>query len=347
MRFLRTVCLSGLVGLVSAAGSVEAQVSTIIGPSLGYTPDSRGVVISPIVGVAGASLLADSLTLNAGIRQAIVSPKHNYALAIGNTNNQAVVIDLTSVDLPVIPIDGAQGPPDLLAVSPAGSTAAVFYAGSGAIQVIQGLPGSPRVTSQFDASRISGAATLLSISDDGTVAIVKFADADGPSLWALNASGSVSRLAVDQPSAVAFFVNRTDAIVSDDATRSARLLMDAGGAATQIPLASNLDGMNGFFSSLASSDDGGRVFLADASSQSVAVVDVQTGQAVVLSCGCKPEGFYRLNGNSIFRLNAASANLIMVLDASGPNPRLVVIPPRVIDDPPQEPQDKHRERKTL
>ena len=94
----------------------------------------------------------------------------------------------------------------------------------------------------------------------------------------------------------------------------------------QVPLVSAINGMAGF-SSIAASDDGGRVFLEDGQSGNIAIVDVQTRTSVVVACGCRPTGFYHLKGNSIFGLSEASQQPIRVLDASSRVPRIVFIPP--------------------
>jgi len=160
--------------------------------------------------------------------------------------------------------------------------------------------------------------------------LVKTTTDQGSGLWVINSSGAVSRLPVAQPSAAAFFANKEDAIVSDDATQSAFIVMDAGRAAIQVPLVSAIDGMTGF-SSIAASDDGGKVFLQDGSSGKVAIVDVQTRTWNVVGCGCQATGLMRLKGNSVFRFANASTQPVMVLDASGIEPRIVVVPPpRVI-----------------
>ena len=68
----RFICF-GLVGLLSAAGIVAAQ-SSIEGPILGFIPDNDGTLIWPIIGVPGASILADPIKFNADVRGAVISP---------------------------------------------------------------------------------------------------------------------------------------------------------------------------------------------------------------------------------------------------------------------------------
>src|SRR5581483_4534227 len=124
---------------------------------------------------------------------------------------------------------------DLIAISPSGSAAAVYDEQSRSVQVVGGLPGSPQVVGQFDASGITGHATALAISDDATVALVKFMDSDAVSAWILNRNGS-SPVLLDAPAGFAFFPHRNDAVVTDGRSRSVFVIQDAGNANTQIPL---------------------------------------------------------------------------------------------------------------
>jgi hypothetical protein len=324
MRLLQRLLCMTLTAL-TAASSVQAQSSSINGPFLGFTSGMGGTAISPIIGIPGASILADSLPLGTGILGTVIAPSQDYAVALRTGDTQIVVIDLLAGQMtPVAAVN-----PDglVIAISPSGSAAAVYDSGSGSIQIIVHPRQSPQVIQQFDASGIAGRASAIAVSDDGAVVLAKFVDSGGAGLWMLNSSGAVQRLPVDQPSAVTFFSNRQDAVVSDDATQSARIIMDAGQTAAQVPLVSAIDGMAGF-SSIAASEDGGRVFLADAKSGNIATVDVQTGQFVVVPCGCQPAGFYRLKGSSIFSLNEASQQPIRALDASSNQPRIVITPPK-------------------
>ncbi len=326
MRLLENLICLGLIGAVGAVANVQGQTRAVNGPTLGFTPNISGSAISPVIGIPGASLMTDHLALDTEIRAARVAPKQNYAFALRNDDAQPVAIDLTGALPQTVVISGARPAPALIALSPSGSAAAMFDAESKTIQVIIGLPRSPQIVHEFNLGTDAVRATSLHVSDDGSVALIKLMGVDGTGLWALSASGSFSRLPIDQPSAATFFTNRNDAIVSDNASQSAFIIMDAGGAATQVPLTAAIDGMQ-TFSSIAASDDGSRVFLADANSGNIALVDVQTRRATVIDCGCQPSGFYRMNGKSVFRLMDASASPISVLDASGSQPRIVFVAP--------------------
>jgi hypothetical protein len=318
-----SVCCALICGL-SISATVEAQSHAITGPFLGFIPDSSGAAISPIVGIPGASILADPMGLNLGIRNSVISPKQNYAIALRGQDARATVIDFTANQLTDIP--GAQTSADLISISPTGSAAALYASATSTVQVITSLPQMPQVVGQFDTSAIPGYAKAVSISDDAAFVLMTFVDSGKASVWVLGASGPAWRLPVDSPTAATFLANRRDVIVSDDSTQTTFAVLDIGGAGTQVPVVAGIDGIASV-SSLAASEDGARMFLADGTSGNVAIVDLQTGVSSVLQCGCIPSGFFPLKGNSIFRLGNASHDPVMVLDASSAVPRIVVIPP--------------------
>jgi hypothetical protein len=136
----------------------------------------------------------------------------------------------------------------------------------------------------------------------------------------------MQRLPVDQPAGAAFFVNRTDAIIADDSNHTAFIATNAGRTTALVPLISNVDGIDSI-SKIAVSEDGTRILLGDTHSGNVAIVDMETRASVLVSCGCELTGLHRLRGNSVFRLTNASDQPIMMLEAAGSEPRVVIVPP--------------------
>jgi hypothetical protein len=334
MHLSQGFVLTGLtIGVLIAASSgvpaiLQAQSSGISGPILGFIPDGAGTSIRPILGIPGASILGNRLPLDVDIRGAVLSPKQDYAIAARGEDAQVIMIDLADSATVVRPLPISHPGADLIAVSPTGSAAAVYCHESKTVHVIGRLPQAPELISEFDASSIDGQAMSLAVNDDGTIALVKFVDATGPGLWVLASSGGPWRVSLDRPSAAAFFPNRRDAIVTDDATRSVFLILDVDRAAIRVPLIYADENVTGF-SSISASEDGRRVFLADAGSGQITIVDVETRTTVQASCQCRLAGLHRLNGTAIFRLSEPSLEPVMVLDASSDPPRIVVIPPDV------------------
>jgi hypothetical protein len=326
-----SMCMHLIIAILSigAFGGpllLRAEPQFIGGPILGFIPDAGGTAIRPVLGIPGASVLGERLELDVDIRGAVISPRQDYAIASRLADAQAVVIDVGADPPAVTPVTGVHPGVELIAVSPSGSVAAVYDHPSGTVQVIGGLPHNAAVVAEFDTSIISGRAAGLAISDDGTLALMKVVESDDAGLWVLGSSNGPGRISLDRPSAAAFFPNRDDAVVTDDAARSAFLMMDIGHAGTLVPLVSAADRIEAF-SSVSVSEDGRRVFLADAGSGIIATVDVETRTSNFASCQCRPTGLYRLSGNSIFRLTEPSGDPITILDASSSDPRIAIIPP--------------------
>jgi hypothetical protein len=328
MRFsVNSIHISLIVGVLAVAAlNVEAQSPVIQGPILGFISDSAGVRIWPVIGIPGAAMLADRLQFETEIRGAVISPKQDYAIAVRAEDTQGIVIDIAANPPVIVPVAGLSPGADVIAISPTGSAAAVYDQESKTVQVIGDLPHAPGLVWQFDTSSIPGRGTALSVSDDATIVLAKFVDTASVGLWALNSSGASWRIPLDGPSTATFFPSRLDAVIVDEATQTAFLVVDVGNTATQIPLISSPAGVD-HFSGASTSEDGRRVFLADAKSGNIAIVDVESGISSLVSCQCRPTGLHRLRGTSIFQLNDASREAVAVLDASSDEGRILLIPP--------------------
>src|SRR5262249_31842727 len=149
----------------------------ISGPIIGFATDSGGTVIRPLIGVPGAAVLADQLKLEADIRNAVISPSQDYAIAVRSDDGNVVLVTLTA-NPQVTPIVKAYRNPSVVGISPVGSSAAIYDAVGRRIQVIGHLPGAAEIIYDFDLSAAAGRATAMVVSDDGTIALLTFVDDD-------------------------------------------------------------------------------------------------------------------------------------------------------------------------
>lgn len=313
------------LGLAGGLAGASAQWAPWIdGPSMGFVPDSAGSVIRPIRGIPGAASLGAPIDIGVAFRGAVISPRHDYAIAVRDSDGRAIVVDLSSVEPAVRPL-GIDGEADLIAVSPTGSVVAVYNQSSASVHVVEG-PESLRVEgSVFNVSGVPGEASGLAISDDGDVAIVRFADGGRSGLWTLSATGIPRRILVESAGAMTFLPGRRDAVVVDDAVGTASIVIDVRRRAIRVPLVFAPGGVSGF-SSVSADRDGSRVFLADRVSGVVAIVDLDTRTPVWIDCSCRPMGLDPLKGPSIFRLGTFSDGPLAVLDASL-DPTIRIVPP--------------------
>src|SRR5215471_4217885 len=121
--------------------------STINGPVLGYVEDPDGASIQPIQGVLGASVVGEPLVFDSEIRNAVISPKQNYALAVRTESGEAVLIRLGSDAVSVESLGGVRAGANLIAVSPSGKAAALFGP-DGTLQSVRQLPDAPELVLQ-------------------------------------------------------------------------------------------------------------------------------------------------------------------------------------------------------
>jgi hypothetical protein len=325
MRFLQR--LSGtaiLIGLFT--GCVWAQEQSFSRPVLGFTVDQTSSSISPILGVVGASVVDQRLDFGFEIRNSVISPEHNYALALRSEDQKILVFNpLESPTVLEVAPELHPGP-GLIAISPKGTAAAFLNHASGFLQVFSGMPNLPEKVYEFDTSVIPGEATALAVSDDGNVVLINFADGDALSntAWVTSSNGSLWAVPSSHVSSMSFLPRRREAIFSDAETQEVFLVIDLDGAGNRIPLIS-FDRPAGTAMNVAASQDARSFFIVSAGFPEVTVVDAETHAVTAIDCSCSPTSLERLKENALL-LDKPPADLLHVLDLSGPEPRIVVIP---------------------
>ena len=163
------------------------------------------------------------------------------------------------------------------------------------------------------------------MSDDAQLAILNVKEGENFVLWRSHQRtclGSPPRRFVG----TSFVFGRRDAWVADSASHEVFMLQSLDLQPARLP---------GFvfpettapFAGIASSRDGRTLFVTQRGSDSITMLDLESGTPSVLSCGCNAAGLFPLKGGSLFRVNALLDGPITVLDASSANARIVLIPP--------------------
>src|SRR5437867_6777931 len=98
----------------------QDEPPSINGPVLGFVADANGATIQPIIGVLGASVVGRPLALDSEIRNAVISPKQNVALATRGENAEVVLIRLGVDSVTMTYLDAVRTGADLIAFSPSG-----------------------------------------------------------------------------------------------------------------------------------------------------------------------------------------------------------------------------------
>ena len=284
----------------------SANAGGIGGPVVGYVPEPAAQAVRPILGIPGASLMGERVPVGLEMRAAVISPQHDYMLAV-SADGSVNVVDLR--DVPVArAIEGARGA-SRIALSPAGGRA-VLLAGS-ALQMIEGLPAQPAVAATVEA----GDAGAFAVSDDGTLLFES-----GGTLFAVAPGGEARPVPfAGQASLIAFLEGTRDALVAGRDDNQVALIRDVTGAPAYRRLAGASEGID---APVGLAFANGRALVA--SRNSVVAIDVETGAAATTACGCAVTGLERMRGKTIYRASDLGAGPLWLFDSA--ENRFVFVP---------------------
>jgi hypothetical protein len=306
--------------LALAAASTTAFPASLEGPRMGMVFDSSMRALRPILGIPGAAVMGDPLKTTLDLRRVSISSQRDFALAAQGEHNEVVVLRFEHAPLTSTLVQGAHHGPDQMVFSPGGRVAAIHYKDGNRIQVLGGLPISPKV---MDELYLSGSAlpSALAVGNDNTVLA-----AVGSSVYWVTHSGEVPVLkGLSRVSAITLTTAHL-ALVADAGTNQIHRLQNLTTALETDILAGAAQGIAAPVA-VAISSDSRSAFVANGKSGMVAILDLQ-GKAptMKIACGCKLTGLDRLNGDNLFRLTEPSNKPMWVLEASAKETRVVFVP---------------------
>ena len=295
---------------------LDAQPAAVKIPGLGFAWDGRSNQIRPIHGIPGAAILGEGAGQTA-YTSAVISPRHDLALAISAGTSKVRLIHLASGVAQDVPeIDAA---PFRLVFSPSGTAALAM---GSKLQLLTGLTGSLTVQ-DLALPPNAGDLTAIALSDDGQLVLLATRSGDTASTWLLAPGMSPLQAALPGPIAAASF---------QPGAREA-FALDPDGAIYQI-LNSSIPGevrqLHPGSSQTAGSvavrlsADGKHIYTANRTG-TAAVFDVDAASIVAVDCGCTPTGIEPLTPN-LFRITEISDRPVMLFDVSTPTPRVWFVP---------------------
>jgi hypothetical protein len=292
---------------LSLCGALTAQVG---GPFLGYVPD--GTRIRPMYGLPAAGAIGAAIA-SRDFSHISVAPQHYFALVTAaDTGEVLVAEEVLTGGFALTPVPGAASSPDILAISPGGSSAVLWFPLTGKLQIVTGLPHSP-VVRTIDASFLNASPLSIAISDDGQWAAGLWSSG----VYAFGPSSVVIPLQTDPGViALAFFHNNHDLALAT-ASR-ATTIADVGGA-TQMSVLYDYSALGLSPRAIAASFDNRTTVVADSSGRLL-----NLASATVSDCGCSPTGLYGLGG-ALFRLNAPGRHELKLFDAA--QGAVLIVPP--------------------
>ena len=268
----------------------------IASPRLGFVPE--GFHIRTMQGIPAAGAIGAILETGRNLALITISPRQNYILARDADTGEVVLVTPAAGTLATTSVvAGAAANPDSIAVSPSGSSAVLWFNSTNRAQIVSGLPAAPSIR-EIDAGVIN--AWPIAVSDDGNwIAAGAFGGTGG---YLFAGDGSMTTLPIgDRVIGLTFFYNR-DALAI--ATPSQILTTDPVSAGPPVQVGSlNPESNSGDFTvvDLAVSSDNQRIVAAEGTG--LTTINLATGVASTLDCGCQFEGLFGLGG-SIFRITS-------------------------------------------
>jgi hypothetical protein len=281
-------------------------------PSLGYVYDDNSKAIRQISGVPGAASLDTTVPSGTSLNSAFV---HSRAqLAIANAKDGGVALVQWTGTPQVTAISSALSHVTLAAFSRSGDGAAISDGTT--VEVWSGLTNTLTNTPALGATFTpDGGVTAVAINDSGTVV-------------AANGSGSVVLLGDNARvlatggawTALVFLPNGNDLLAADGAGQTLTLIQDVQNtaAASVVLTVSEKPG------ALAVSGDGSLAALGLA--DNVTIVNLASGAANSIACGCQAARFDLLVGNLVARIIDAQTGSELLLDGDSAQPRIGSLP---------------------
>lgn len=311
------------IALILASAPVVCRGETAVaGPLLGYLWDQQAAGLRPILGIPGSSILGSTLNAGAGLTKVEVSPRQDYGLGLSSDLQQLILLDLRSGAPSSQAIGAAGSGLERIVLSPTGAWAGLYYSDIRSVQIISGLPDAPSLTGTADLSSLPGVLTAIAISDQDGLVMAAVSQGDAGSVFAVS-PGAAPRFiaALGRASAISFVDGSQDALIADYDRNELLLIRNVTGSADRLVLAGPNDGISKPVA-ISAERNGQRVFAAVETGVVVLGLD---GAPAVLPCSCSPSGLYRLQGSSVFRLNEASGNPLLLLDAGAAGPRILFV----------------------
>jgi len=304
--------------LLVMPGLMLAETS-IGGPVAGYVADPSNTVVRAILGVPGAFGFSDPLALPEGIARVRVAPGRDFALA-ERGSGAPVVLHLSDGSVNnMTPVDGAMPSADWVAFSPGAAAAVLFSSTSARLQILTGLPDSPAVALDLDATTLPEQPLSAAVSDDGGTLLV----ASGRRVYL------VPRGAATQPVlsagaivSMAILPGGSGAVVADRNTGSIHLLQNLPSAPAERVLVSGMLGVGKLYPS----GDGTAVYVSQPGIEAVSAVDLTSGEVRTFPTGAAPVALVPLRNRDTFLISAKPGQPGWIFFRDGDAGRSVFIP---------------------
>jgi len=302
-----------LLALFTAGVSLAA--GPISRPVAGYATDSSRTQLRTIFGVPGAFGFSDPLPLPDGVAKIRLAPGQQYALVDRAGTSPAILFLSNGTVDRLVPLDGVMSTADWIAFSSGARSALLFASRTNRFQVLSGLPDSPHVLAELDATFLPESPEIGMVSEDGSLVLV----ASGPALYRLSSGAPQIVLSAPDIRSIALLHSDRDAAVS--ANDAVQLVRNVAGRPEATILAAGLHDLGTIYRS----SDGQSLF-AVLSQAGVASIDLATGDVSTFPTSVAAVSLMPLRNRDTFLISARPHQPGWVFYRDGAAGRTVFVP---------------------
>ncbi len=305
MKRFALVFGSAAVTLLAQASNANSggTSSSFSVPMLGFVSSQSPAQLRPILGIPGSARLGNPLSLPASVTRIHVAPGQAFALVEEGPSHPLSIVSLQGLaletrTLAAAPISGAMSQIDLLAFSPSGRSAVTYSRQTNQLQVLAGLPKSPRVALNFESLVIPAPLQKLAVSDDAAMVLLSN---DAGSVYSVSRGMALSAVHYSPDiSALEFIAHTPDALIFDRSLNAASFLHDSKIKPVALgPTAAGLCQPEAGVSTA----DGRTILVACPAQHAILSVDRASGLTRVHHMSNAPTALNRLRADDVFLMS--------------------------------------------
>ncbi len=299
------------------------------GPASGFPVRSNAGHTAGI-GTSGAATPGRSIRLRIPLEHVWFAPGADFALAqISGGRGLALLTKLATA--PVVTRLQVPPAPALVAFSPSGDSAALFYPNPARLLILAGLPDVPRAGWEFQLAAVEEGLAALAVSDGGQAVLAAAATAPAP-VWMVTPQAGQQLLYTASRFVSLTFLNRSlDAAIAGGLEGEVVLLRNSEGNAQIVTLDAAAEILKHPVG-IAAAADNRTLFVANADPPAIAILPADGTHYSTLKCRYSPTRLERMLAGSVYRISDAGHGTVWLFDAAPANSRILFLP----DKPPGE-----------
>jgi hypothetical protein len=282
-------------------------------PLLGFTYDAYWNEVRAIIGVPGASMLSDPLSLPDEVTDVYFAPGQKYAIVKRADAALGLIAFPSATPAALAEMPGGSSSADIIAFSPSGNAAAIYSVVDRRLQIFTGLPDEPRLIRDLALNSLPEEPFTFAIADTGRSLV---AASTTYALYRIIDGGTFEYLDRAEDLAGMVFASGSDDLVVLDRSRGTALLFqDVGTRASRRVLSDGLSITNGeVFLQVA----GAQAIFASKDSTTIWMIDLKSLQIQSRELFAPPATLQALRSPRRFLLSQSAGEPVWILDnASG------------------------------